>query len=333
MELRAPKKVNMDAPPTPEELEIVCGVCWQARRTRSGSSFVVFRYQGGWGPSNQLHCSSWYHSKEEAARAIFLWAPNDWMQRVVAKSLPSAPPSPPQLPLPDNEATEHCISCSIRDLRCHLVDHWKRTIPKDRVAADPTGQVLGAHIEDDRLSNELMRKAATCTPEEWDDILELATKVETDCFEGPVIHVGPIGLSVCMDKLRCRVPCVQLETLRRNPCPLTAALVLDKGHWIPFWSPTAHRSHQSRSFGTPLCFQEFTDVAGALGCHCDPTTRASGDCGFHALGTLQSLCLALKPHVQLLPLHPHSHDSAEEAGLLHSALMCACSFVCSIQSC
>ena len=93
----APKAatVSMGEPLTLEEQEVLEGVAFLGRKSRTGALHCAFTYKEGWGGKSQG--SAWYPSKECASRAIWEWAGPDWTDRVKTvqhKALPTKQVAP-----------------------------------------------------------------------------------------------------------------------------------------------------------------------------------------------------------------------------------------------
>ena len=198
-------EVDQKAPATHQEKVLMEQISFQIKRTRDLTEWIVFKYLPGWGPEqNKLKISGYYPSKHVACRAILEWAGDDWKRRVAAKatSLALVPAQSQQL---EATAKEARISASIRKMRSDYLEHLAKFLPQDEVANDPTGELLGQLVEDDHLSLALSR-CATESSDVWQETLQMVLKVETDRWEGHVVHFGPQALLAVLGAQNLQIP-------------------------------------------------------------------------------------------------------------------------------
>ena len=266
---------------------------FQIKRSRAGNEFYTFRYVKPWGPDNQMRMSGWYPSRLIAARAIWVWAGNNYLHRVKLTS--SALQVVCVHPTSNSMESEATITMGIRKLRLHYVEHLKKFLQQGEVAADTTGQLLGGMVEDGEFWNRL-HVAAHATPLIWQEELEAALKCETDRWSGHVVECGPVALTIMSACHGLAMPTYTLADLAgKTALPKPFALVHNQGHWVPFWQATFAPPHKSRPWilaesvaGFKMPFEE---AASRLQCNLDISCRAAGDCGPHAVLILLDMVL------------------------------------------
>lgn len=89
--LRA-SEVDMVKPLSAQELLVKGQVIFTQRKTKARVLHFVFQYLKPWGPGGKLNFSTYYPSKDVAARAILQWAGRHWKERVACaqEALPSS---------------------------------------------------------------------------------------------------------------------------------------------------------------------------------------------------------------------------------------------------
>ena len=241
---------------------------------------VQFEYQPGFGPPDaKRRLSSWYPTKEQAARAIWQWAGPEWPDRIKCKASSSGAVNKTLL-------QEDQLSAAIRKLRQKLVELLEKEVPKH--------DQLHQHelLEDDELATAVAAGIEQGHP--IADALSLAFKVETDVWEGPTVSIGNRGLQMLMTALGLSFGITTVEEIKRQerlPSPL--CLVYHHFHWVPMWQQDFAGPYNSRPWIPKEAYEGFEDpfkeAAHAAKAHMDITCRAAGDCGFHSLLILQDL--------------------------------------------
>lgn len=96
--LRA-SEVDMVEPLSAQELLVKEQVMFTQRKTKAKVLHFVFQYLKPWGPGGKLNFSTYYPSKDVAARAILQWAGRHWKERVACaqEALPSSKHAPQQV--------------------------------------------------------------------------------------------------------------------------------------------------------------------------------------------------------------------------------------------
>ena len=132
------------------------------------------------------------------------------------------------------------------------------------------------------------------TAEEYDDIMQLAEKCETDRWAGIVVCGGLEALRIMSDAVGFEITGIRLQDLAfAAALPEPVLLVYNEGHWVPFWRADVEGQSQCRPWlpadSTQGFSGPFIEEAARLGCFADVTTRAGGDCLFHGFARLADM--------------------------------------------
>lgn len=161
-----------------------------------------------------------------------------------------------------------------------------------QIAEDQTGV---AFSQDDDLAIALGAFARGELGEDLDDIFSTVLKCESDLWAGHLVYGGPITLQALVAELGMdTIPILTLHQFSGDlPEEQEAVLVHHKDHFIPAWAPGLGERSWCRPWLPEESYKHFSqeveEAAGQKGWHCDPTTRAAGDCLYHGLLVLQSI--------------------------------------------
>ena len=172
----------------------------------------------------------------------------------------------------------------------------KKCTPEFLRAEDGTGQLLSSLVEDDSFYNRFHVFRQGGTDQTLEDILHQVVKCETDTWEGVMVWADPKAIQAALQEQKLEMTVMTVEDFEQQGSGEEVFILLyHHVHCVPCWSPEFFGPFASRPWIERLSVEGFAppfeQACAKYGWHCDLTTRASGDCGFHA-GVVYEIPLA-----------------------------------------